>query len=66
MCESKVYLKENAEEKLIITDVVLLMPMKNGYVFTDISGKKHELEYVTIDYIDFIKHKIVLRKQSKY
>ncbi|MEM0261904.1 MAG: CooT family nickel-binding protein [Desulfurococcaceae archaeon] len=63
MCESKVYLKENAEEKLVITDVVLLMPMKNGYVFTDISGKKHVIEHVVIDYIDFIGHKIVLKKQ---
>lgn len=62
MCESRVYLKENGEEKLIITNVVLLSPLKDGYMFIDILGKKHVLERVVIDYIDFIEHKIVLRK----
>lgn len=62
MCESKVYLVEDGKMNLVAEEVVSMTPKGNGYVFVDISGKKYELEDVVIEYIDFVQHKVVLKK----
>jgi len=62
MCESDVYVKEDGEEKLIVKEIISLIPRENGFILINISGKKYEIHNVVIEYIDFINHKVVLRK----
>ncbi|MCC6016067.1 MAG: CooT family nickel-binding protein [Desulfurococcaceae archaeon] len=62
MCESKVYVREGSELKLIAEDVMSMIPKENGYVLIDIAGRKYEVFDVVIEYIDFIQHKVVLKK----
>ncbi|MEM0026929.1 MAG: CooT family nickel-binding protein [Ignisphaera sp.] len=62
MCESKVYVKEGNETKLVIEEAISMTPKNGGYVFIDISGKRYEIDNAVIESIDFIGHKVVLRK----
>lgn len=62
MCESKVYVKKDGDLELVISDVVSLIPKENGFRFIDISGKVYEIYDAAIEYIDFVEHKVVLRK----
>ncbi|MEM1645804.1 MAG: CooT family nickel-binding protein [Ignisphaera sp.] len=62
MCESKVYLMEDGKMNLVAEEVVSMVPKGNGYVFIDITGRRYELENVNIEYIDFVQHKVVLKK----
>ncbi|RLG87403.1 MAG: hypothetical protein DRO15_04995 [Thermoprotei archaeon] len=55
-------MKEDGEEKLIAKDIISLIPRGNGFVFVNISGKRYEVNNVAIEYIDFINHKVVLKK----
>lgn len=63
MCESKIYLREGNELKLIAEEITTLIPKEDGYVFIDISGKRYEVDSVDIEYIDFVGHKVILRKK---
>lgn len=62
MCESNVYIKSDGKEELLVKDAVSLVSKEGKFIFVDITGKIYELENVTIEYIDFISHKIVLRR----
>ncbi|MEM0084500.1 MAG: CooT family nickel-binding protein [Candidatus Methanomethylicia archaeon] len=62
MCESDIYVKSDGKEELLVKDVVSLVPKEGKFIFVDITGKVYELENVTIEYIDFISHKVVLRR----
>lgn len=63
MCESNVYVKDDGKEELLIKDAVSLVPKEGKFIFIDITGKKYEVENVTIEYIDFISHKVVLKRK---
>jgi len=65
MCESKVYMKEGGELKLIAEDVASMIPKEKGYILIDIAGRKHEVSDVVVEYIDFIQHKVVLKKAKQ-
>lgn len=64
MCESNVYLIDADGEKLIAKEIAFMTPKQNGYIFTDIYGNKYEVDNAEIAYIDFIEHKVVLRKRG--
>ncbi|MCS7096954.1 MAG: CooT family nickel-binding protein [Candidatus Methanomethylicia archaeon] len=63
MCESNVYVRINGKEELLIKDVISLVPKEDTYIFIDITGRKYEIENVIIEFIDFISHKIVLKRK---
>lgn len=63
MCESKVYVRKNGGLELIAEDVVALEPKGNGFRLVDVSGKVYEVEDVIIERIDFVEHKVVLRRR---
>jgi len=65
MCESKVYMKEGDELKLIAEDVASMIPKEKGYILIDIAGRKYEVSDVVVEYIDFIQHKVVLKKAKQ-
>jgi predicted RNA-binding protein len=64
MCESNVYLVGVSGEELIAKEVAHMMPKQGGFVFVDIYGNKYEVEGVEIAYIDFLGHKVVLRRRG--
>ena len=64
MCESNVYIVESGEEKVLMKEVAMMTPTQNGYEFVDIYGKKMSVENVEIAYIDFLNHKVVLRRKK--
>ena len=65
MCESSAYLlKENGQEELILEDVVLMRPGKGVIVLSNILGEKKEIE-ASIDNVDLLHHKILLRPAEK-
>ena len=62
MCESSAYLKnKDGQEELLLEDVVMLKPSGGRIVLMNILGEKKEIE-ASIDQIDLLKHKIILRK----
>lgn len=65
MCESVAYVKEGGFEKLYMRDVATLLVEDGKVVLVDITGNKHTLVDIVVEYIDFIGHKIVLRKVNK-
>jgi len=64
MCESDVYLVDVEGERLIAREIARMMPRQNGFIFVDIYGNKYEVENVEIDYIDFLGHKVVLKRRG--
>ena len=58
-------MKEGSETRLVIEEAVSMIPKSNGYIFVDIAGRKYEIDDVVIESIDFIGHKVVLRKIQK-
>ena len=63
MCISKLYVLENGKEKLLIEEVATLKVEDGKYVAVDTEGTVHNLEEYELFYIDFIGHKIVLRRR---
>jgi len=61
MCESNVYLERDGGEKLVASEVAYLAVKNGKIILLDINSKRIELENVVIKYIDFLKHKVVLR-----
>ncbi len=61
MCESNVYIIKNGNEELYAKDIVHLSIQGDKIVLVNIIGKRYELTKATIAYIDFLKHKIVLK-----
>jgi len=64
MCESNVYLIGVSGEELIAKEVAYMKPKQNGFIFVDIYGNKYEVEDIEIAYIDFLGHKVMLRKRG--
>ncbi len=61
MCESNAYIIKDGKEELLAKDVSYLLIEKSKVVLISIDGKRYELDNTVIDYIDFLKHKIVLK-----
>ena len=62
MCESNVYLKKGNKEELLLENVVLIIPQKNGIIhLSSILGVEKEIK-AEIQNIDLLNHKVVLRK----
>ncbi len=61
MCESNVYLERDGKEELVASEVAYLTVENGKIILLDINSKRIELENVVIKYIDFLKHKVVLR-----
>jgi predicted RNA-binding protein len=64
MCESSVYLIDVNGERLVAKEVASMKPKQNGFIFVDIYGNKYEVNDAEIAYIDFIGHRVVLKKRG--
>ncbi len=64
MCESKVYLRGEGGEQEVMDDVAFLRIVDNEMELVRIDGVRKRLKDVTIDEIDFMHHKVYLRKLS--
>lgn len=64
MCEFKIYIKDEGETKIVVENIVSLIPKENGFILIDISGKRYEVDNSSIEYIDFLNHKVVLKRKS--
>ncbi len=63
MCESKLFVRENGDERLVSDDIVSLVLTEEGYYKAyRMDGKVFELKGYVLDHIDFLKHKIVFRR----
>lgn len=62
MCESKAYLRSPEGEKLVMDNIAHLRVLDNGVELVSIDGQKKVLQGVSIDEIDFIHHKLYLKK----
>ena len=59
MCEAKVYLGEDGEEREIMEDVVLVQPENDAYLLVNVLGEQ-KLVRGRIKKIDFLKHTVHL------
>ncbi len=64
MCESKAYLKENGKEWEVMDEVAYLRILAEGVELVRIDGARKVLKNIGIDEIDFIHHKIFLKKTA--
>ncbi len=62
MCESKVYVLENEEKKLVMEESAKVVFGDKITVY-GILGNLVEVEDCEIDYIDLMKHEIILKKK---
>jgi predicted RNA-binding protein len=60
MCESAAYVRRKDKEELYLADVVSVVPEGGKIRLTSLLGEQKEIE-ATIDHIDLLNHKIVLR-----
>lgn len=66
MCESKVYIRRGDNEELIMEDVAHIRLGEEGLVLTNIYGKRALVKDAEILYIDFMRHKVVLRTKAAF
>jgi predicted RNA-binding protein len=59
MCEAKIYLSEDGQEKKIMEDVVLVQPEGDIYLLVGLMGEQ-KLVRGRIEKIDFLKHTVHL------
>lgn len=62
VCESKVYLRSDSGEQEIMDDVAFLKMMGKEIELVRIDGARKRLKDVTIDEIDFVHHKVYLKR----
>lgn len=62
MCESKIYLRSDSGEQEVMDDVAFLKMLGKEIELVRIDGARKRLKDVTIDEIDFIHHKVYLKK----
>lgn len=63
MCESKVYIQENEEKKVVMEEAAKIVPGGNKIKVYGILGNLEEVEGCEIDVIDLMKHEIILRRK---
>ena len=59
MCEAKVYLGDEGEERQIMEDVVLVQPEGEAYLLVSLLGEQ-KLVQGRIEKIDFLRHTVHL------
>jgi len=62
MCISKLYVREDDSEKLLLDEVLYLKVVDGRYVAVDLDEKEHVLEGYKLSLIDFMKHRIVMER----
>ena len=62
MCESVAYIKEGGSEKIYAKDIAAMVLEADKIILIDISGNRYTLTDVVLEYVDFIGHRIILRK----
>lgn len=62
VCESIVYIREGNFEKLYARDIATLVVEENKIILIDIAGNTYTLTDAALEYVDFVGHRIVLRK----
>ena len=64
MCEAKVYLDADGEERKVMDDVVLVQPEGGAYLLVSLLGEQKLVEGM-IDRIDFLHHTLHLRRPEE-
>jgi predicted RNA-binding protein len=64
MCEAKVYLGDDGEERQLMEDVVLVQPEGDAYLLVNLLGEQ-KLVRARIDRIDFLKHTVHLSRAQE-
>jgi len=59
MCEARVYLSQDGQERQVMEDVVLVMPEDDTYLLVNLLGEQ-KLVQGRIERIDFLKHTVHL------
>jgi len=62
MCISKLYVREDDSEKLLLDEVLYLKVVDGRYVAVDLDEKEHVLEGYKLSLIDFMKHRIIMER----
>ncbi|MCS7128475.1 MAG: CooT family nickel-binding protein [Sulfolobales archaeon] len=62
MCESIVYVREGDSERLYARDIATMIFEGGEVVLIDIAGNRYLLTNVVLEYVDFIGHRVFLRK----
>ena len=62
MCISKLYVREDDSEKLLLDEVLYLKVVDGRYVAVDLDEREHVLEGYKLSLIDFMKHRIVMER----
>jgi len=62
MCISKLYVKEDDSEKLLLDEVLYLKVIDGRYVAVDLDEREHVLEGYKLFLIDFMKHRIIMER----
>jgi predicted RNA-binding protein len=63
MCEAKVYIAKNGDERQIMQDVVLVQPEGDVYLLVNLLGEQ-KLVQGRIEKIDFLRHTVHLSQLS--
>jgi len=61
MCESKVILKSDGREEVVMEDVVLLNIEGEKLLFRNVTGEEKVIVDAVIDAIDFVNHTVYLK-----
>jgi predicted RNA-binding protein len=62
LCESKVYVRNEEADRLVMEDAVLLESGQGRVKITDVLGEENELEG-DVEEISFLDHRIVIRER---
>ena len=62
MCISKLYVREDNSEKLLLGEVLYLKVVDGRYVAVDLDEREHVLEGYKLSLIDFMKHRIIMER----
>ena len=62
MCISKLYVREDNSEKLLLDEVLYLKVVDGRYVAVDLDEREHVLEGYKLFLIDFMKHRIIMER----
>ena len=63
MCEAKIYLSEDGQEKKIMDNAVLVQPEGDTYLLISLLGEQ-KLVRGRIEKIDLLKHTVHLRQEQ--
>jgi predicted RNA-binding protein len=61
MCESTVYMRDGAGEKVLMRDVAAVRPVEGRLVLTGVLGDRLEVEGVLVE-LDLMDHRIVVER----